>query len=166
MGKGVFEAHTRMPVTFGSTPSVGDMTWINPNTGLIFNYDDSRNKWLSAAKHKFEYARKGSAKGMYIPLLGDLDDTDDVYMSGQASTIIGVFCRSKAGDNNMGFEIRKNGAMIYEFYYDGSNNKRYINNYLNFNIEEYDKIQVYIKQMGSGARNTVCRIETAWRYDV
>ena len=166
MGKGVFHGHKKVSVTYGDQPNIGDMVWIDQTTGLMYNYDAVRGKWLSAAKHTFEYARKGSAKGMYIPLLGDLDDTDDVYMSAKSSTIVSVFCRSRAGDKGMGFEIRKNGSMIYEFYYDDSNNRRFSNSNLDFDIESYDKIQVYIKKMGSGARNTVCRIETAWRYDV
>lgn len=166
MGKGVFQEHTRRPVTFGEVPAPGDMTWIDPSTGLIYNYDESRNKWLSAAKHIFEYARKGAAKGMYIPLLGDLDDTDDAYMTGKSATMVGIFCRSKWGDESAEFEVRKNGVMLYEFAYDGSNKRRHINNNLDFSISEYDQLQVYIKPVGIGAQNTICRIETAWRYDV
>ncbi len=166
MSKGVFQEHTRRPVTFGDVPAPGEMTWIDPNTGLIYNYDDTRSKWMSAAKHVFEFARKGAAKGMYIPLLGDLDNSDDVYMLGKSSVIVNVFCRSHTGDKNMGFEIRKNGDLLYEFYYDGSDNRRFSNDALSYDIEAYDKIQVYVKQMGSGVGNTVCRLETAWRYDV
>jgi hypothetical protein len=166
MGKGTFQEHTRMPVTFGDAPSVGDMTWIDKNTGLIYNYDDTRSVWLSAAKHTFEFARKGSAKGMYLPLLGDLDDSDDVYMAGKQAVIVSVFCRSKWGDDSAGFEIRKNENIIYEFYYDGYGSKLYVNSSLNFNIDSYDKIQVYVKKAGSGVINTVCRIETAWGYDI
>lgn len=166
MGKGTFIEHTRRPVTFGNVPSEGDMTWIDPNTGLIFNYDTSRGKWLSAAKHVFEYARKGSAKGMYVPLLGDLDDSDDVYMPAKSSTIVSIFCRSMDGDISAEFEVKKNGTMLYEFVYGGSNDRRHINNNLDFDIDLYDKLQVYIKPVGTGTRNVVCRIETAWRYDI
>ena len=166
MGKGVFKEHTRIPVTFSSAPSVGDMVWIDQTTGIVYSYDATRGLWISAAKHIFEFARKGAADGMYIPLLGDLGDSEDVYMPGKTAVIISVFCRSKRGNSRKGFEIRKNGSLLYEFYYDGSDNRVYSNNVLNYNIEEYDKIQVYVKKEGTSVINTVCRIETAWRYDV
>lgn len=166
MGKGIFQEHTRRPVTFGDVPAPGDMTWIDPSTGLIYNHDDTRTKWLSAAKHTFEYARKGSVRGMYIPLLGDLDDAEDVYMPGKSAVIVAIFCRSMSGNKSAEFEIRKNGAMLYEFVYDGSNNRRHINTNLDYNVEVYDKLQVYVKPVGTATRNVVCRIETAWRYDV
>ena len=166
MGKGMFMEHTRKPITFGNTPSEGDMTWIDNNSGIIYNFDDTRGKWMSASRNVFEYARKGTAKGMYIPLLGDLDDSDDVYISIKNAIIVSIFCRSMGGDVNAEFELRKNGEMIYEFEYDGSNNRNYINTNLNLDINIYDKIQVYVNNVGSGTRNVVCRVETAWRYDI
>jgi len=165
MGKGIFHEHKRSQVTYDSSPSINDKVWIDQTSGIIYNYDDTRNEWLSASKHRFEVARKGSAKGVYLPLLGDLDYSDDVYMAGKKAVIVGVFCRSHSGDIDAGFEIRVNGSNVYEFYYNGVV-RLYINNDLNFNIEQYDKVQVYVKQIGSGVNNTVCRIETAWRYDV
>ncbi len=166
MGKGLFKAHTKAQVTFDTKPAVGDMVWIDRTTGLMYNYDNVRGKWLSAAKHMLEYARKGASDGMYLPLLGDLDDTDDVYMTGQSSVIVNVFCRSRVGNKNKGFEIHKNGEFLFEFNYDGSSNRRYSNTNLDFSILPYDMIQLFVKKDGPPVRNTVCRIETAWRYDV
>lgn len=166
MGKGVFEEHDRGTVNFGETPSIGELIWLDQTTGIIYNYDDTRDIWLSAAKHTFEFARKGASDGMYIPLLGDLDDSDDVYMAGKSAVIVSVFCRSKSGEESKGFEIRKNGNLLYEFYYNGSGTLVFINDELNYNIEVYDKIQVYTKKEGKAVNNTVCRVETAWRYDL
>lgn len=163
--KGVFREHTTSNISYGEGPDVNDMIWIDNSTGIIYNYDSERASWLSSSRHTFEFARKGSAKGMYIPLLGDLDDIEDVYVAGKSAAIVSVFCRSRAGDKNMGFEIRKNGVSIYDFYYDGTS-RLYSNDSLNFNLTLDDQIQVYVKLMGTGVLNTVCRIETAWRYDL
>lgn len=163
--KGVFKEHTTSNISYSNNPNVGDVIWIDNSTGIIYNYDAYREAWLSASRHTFEFARKGTAKGMYVPLLGDLDDIGDVYVSGKTASIVSVFCRSHKGDKNMGFEIRKNGVSIYDFYYDGTS-RQYTNDNLDFKLTPEDQIQVYVKQMGVGVLNTVCRIETAWRYDV
>jgi len=165
MGKGIFYEHKKAQVTYDTQPATNDKVWIDQTSGIIYNYDGTRNVWLSTAKHTFEFARKGSAKGIYLPLLGDLEYSDDVYMAGRQAAIIGIFCRSYSGENNAGFEIRINEEIVYEFYYNGTT-RLYINNELDITIQPYDKIQVYVKKIGSGVTNTVCRIETAWRYDV
>jgi len=165
MGKGLFKEHTRVAVTFDTKPALNDKVWIDQTTGLIYNYDNTREFWLSASKHRFEFARKGSANGMYIPLLGDLDDSEDVYMPAQESMVTSISCRSNSGNKDQGFEIRKNGSLLYEFYYDGTK-RRYVNNSLSFSISVSDRIQVYVKKQGQGVKNTVCRVETAWRYDI
>lgn len=166
MAKGVFEEHYRVKVAFGKEPSVGDMMWVDQTTGLVYSYDTTRSAWISTAKHMFEFARKGATDGMYIPLLGDLNDSGDVYMSGKSAIIVNVFCRSRSGNESKGFEIRKNGDLLYEFYYNGSGDRVFSSDGLNYNIEAYDMIQVYVKKAGEKVNDTVCRIETVWRYDL
>lgn len=166
VSKGVFSPHKRTQVTFDVKPGVGDMVWIDQSNGVVYNYDDYRKTWLSASKDKLEYARKGAADGMYLPLLGDLDNSEDVYLPGKPSIIVGIFCRSKSGDKNKIFEIRKNGELLYNFSYDGSDDLLYINNLMDIAIEAYDRINVYVTREGTSVRNTVCRIETARRYDI
>lgn len=131
---------------------------------ITYNLDLTRNKWLSSSKRKFEFARKGNSKGMYIPLLGDLDGIDDVYTPEKPSTVTGIYCRSASGNNDKDIHIRKNGSNIYTFNYSGS--LVYINNDLDFDIEITDMIQVFVDRSGSNIKNTVCRIEYAWRYDI
>lgn len=161
--KGVFSQHRKTMVAFDTKPGIGDMVWIDQATGIIYNYDDYRNKWLSASKDKFEYARKGAADGMNIPLLGDLDDVDDVYTLSYAATIVGILCRSKSGNNLKEFEILKNGAVIFSFNYDGSNSRLYINDNLNIDVNAFDELTVHVTKTGTSVSNTVCRIEVARR---
>jgi len=164
MPKGQFSEHKRAIIGFDTTPALNEKVWMDQSTGIIYNYDASRSLWLSAAKHTFEFARKGASDGMYLPLLGDLDSVDDVYTAGKAAVIISVYCRSKSGNNDKSFELRKNGQTIFNFSYDNALN--YTNNNLNYTITSTDEIQVYVSSSGSSIRNTLCRIETAWRYDV
>ncbi|HLD90949.1 MAG TPA: hypothetical protein VI911_08055 [Patescibacteria group bacterium] len=166
MAKGIFQRHTKGLVAYGGQPLIGDMLWIDPITNITYCYDVVRTKWLSAEKPVFEYARKGAAKGVYLPLLGDLDDTDDVYMPNRPSTVLGIFCRSKSGDAYTEFALKKNTATIYTFSYNGNADRTFLINDLNLNIEPTDKIQVYVSKSSSAIINTVCRVETAWRYDI
>jgi hypothetical protein len=166
MAKGIFQGHTKGLVAYGGQPTIGDILWIDPITNITYSYDAARNKWLSAEKPVFEYARKGAAKGIYLPLLGDLDDVDDVYMPNRSSTILGIFCRSKAGDLYADFELKKNSVTIYTFSYGGNTDRVFLTNSLNLNIEPMEKIQVYVAKSSTAITNTVCRVETAWRYDI
>lgn len=166
MAKGIFQKHTTGLITYGGTPGVGDILWIDQTTNISYSYDTVRQKWLSTEKPVFEYARKGASKGVYLPLLGDLDDVDDVYMPSRPSTVLSIFCRSKSGDNEATFELRKSGETIYTFSYNGDANLVFLNNDLNLNIEPTDKLQIYVSKNISITANVVCRVETAWRYDI
>lgn len=164
MERGLFKKHKRVKVAFDTNPSPGDMVWVDQTTGISYSYDNTRSKWLSTSKDRFEFARKGAANGMYIPLLGDLDDQEDVYMTGYDATIISVFCRSKDGNEDKTFEIRKNGTDIFHFHYDSS--LSYIDNNLNIDIAPLDEINLYVSGSGKKVRDTVCRIEIARRHDI
>ena len=164
MGKGLFTEHKRATIAFDTKPGINDRVWMDQSSGIIYNYDESRGIWLSASKHIFEFARKGASNGMYIPLLGDLDSIDDVYTTGKPAVITSIYCRSVKGNNEKEFELRKNGQSLFAFSYD--NSLEYNNNSLQFEIESIDEIQVYVSASGSSIRNTVCRVETAWRYNV
>lgn len=166
MAKGVFQGHVTGMISYGGVPNLGDILWIDPATNISYSYDTVRQKWLSTEKPVFEYARKGASKGVYLPLLGDLDDVEDVYMPSRPSTIVSVFCRSKSGDVYTEFELRKNGTTIYTFGYNGNINRVFLSNNLNLNIEITDKLQVYVTKSTTSVSNTVCRVETAWRYDI
>jgi len=164
---GVYSPPECCVITISDTPEDDAKIWLDSSSSVVYYKDNNRDdKWLSINKHAFEYARKGSAKGMYLPLLGDLDAVDDTFMSGRTATMVSLSCKSRAGDKNAEFEIRKNGVMLYEFAYDGSDNRRHINNNLNFDIELDDEVQVYVKNLGSSVNNTYCKIEISWRYEV
>jgi hypothetical protein len=158
-------SETSEVIVISPVPTPGSKFWLQPLNNIVYCFDEVRDKWLSTNRNVFSFARKGNSRGMYIPLLGDLDAVDDVYMPGKDSTIIGVFCKSNSGDESKGFEIRKNGTAIYTFSYDGSGSLTYSNSDLDLNINASDTIQVFVKKDGGNVINTICRIETAWRYD-
>jgi hypothetical protein len=162
MSKGTFIPHTRTDVSLANAPRADDKVWMDPSSGIIYNYDEERNKWLSASKDVFEFARKNASSNMYMPLLGDLDDVEDVYTFRRNATIVGITCRSKQGNMSKSFSVKLNGSDILDFTYV---NGTYINPSLNIDVNAMDELQVYI---GSGGivKNTVCRIEFAWRYDI
>lgn len=151
------------PISTGSNPVPSDLFWLNPANKVIYSFDSVRNIWVSAHRSLFSFARKGNSDGMYLPLLGDLDSVDDVYMPGSEATIISAFCRSVSGNVNKEFEIRVGGTSVYSFSYPGS--LTYNNNTLNIPIGIQDKVQVYVVKEGDNIKNTMCRLEVAWRYD-
>lgn len=164
MPKGLFTEHKNTMLSLGDKPKEHDTVWADQTTGIIYNYDPSRNKWLSARKDRFEFARKGASDGMYLPLLGDLDSVDDVYTAERNATINSVWCKSKSGNSYKVFQIHKNGVSIYQFGYTGS--RIYVNNNLDLDILDTDTLQIYVTSTGSSIRNTVCRLGYSWRYDV
>lgn len=164
MPKGLFKEHKNTMLSLEDKPKKHDTVWSDQTTGIMYNFDVSRGKWLSARKDRFEFARKGSSDGMYIPLLGDLDSIDDVYTTERKATITSIYCRSRSGNSYKIFQIHKNGSSIYQFGYTGS--KLVINTNLNIDILDTDTIQVYVSKTGGSVRNTVCRLGYSWRYDV
>lgn len=162
MSKGTFMPHSRADVSLANAPRPDDRVWMDPSSGIIYNYDDERSKWLSASKDVFEFARKNASSGMYIPVLGDLDDVEDVYTFRRSATITGIMCRSKIGNMSKGFTIKINGSNVLQFNYV---NGTYNNPRLDVDVNAMDEIQVYING-GDYVKNTVCRIEFAWRYDI
>lgn len=161
--RGRFKTHKRVMVTYDSDPAPGDMIWVDQVTGFAYNFDNLRQKWLSTTKDAFEFARKGPASGMYIPLLGDLDNADDVYITGYPATIVGVFCRSKDGKTSKVFDVLRNGAPIYSFSYDHT--YTHTNNNLDIDIDANDEINFYVSSGKDKVKNTVCRVILARRYE-
>jgi hypothetical protein len=153
------------PLLIAPTPDTNSPFWLNPNDSMLYVYDSSRSAWLSTHRDLYSFARRGQADGMYLPPLGDLDSSDDVYMSERPATIVNVFCRSTSGDDDKEFEIRANGTTIHSFSYDGTGDMVYRSSNLNIELSVYDKLQVYVSKTGGKVYNTLCRIETAWRYD-
>ena len=160
--KGIFNKHKSALVTFDTKPGINDMVWIDQSNGIIYNYDNYRNTWLSTSKDKLEFARKGSANGMTIPLLGDLDDVNDVYVISEPSTITGIFCKSKSGEVGKEFHIIKNSTTIFTFEY-VDNELIYLDSSLNISINRLDELSVYITKSKNAVNNTICRIELARR---
>jgi len=164
MPRGLFIEHKNTMLSLEDKPKEHDTVWIDQTNGIIYNYDTTRVKWLSARKDRFEFARKGNSRSMYLPLLGDLDSVDDVYSTERNATITSVWCRSRSGNKYKSFEIHKNGESVFDFSYNDS--KIYVANNLNIDILDTDTIQLYVDKEGKSVRNTVCRLGYSWRYDV
>ena len=166
MTKGSFVKRLYKEISLNTTPRTTDKVWMDPYTGTIFNYDSVRSKWLSTAKYIFEFARSGNSVGIYLPLLGDLDAAEDVYRAGKKLTIVSVSCsiQTLQYDVPKGFEIHINGAPIHEFSCLAG--VVCYNDTLNYDMDSSDKLQLYVTNDDNKAKNVVCRIETAWRYDL
>ncbi len=185
MSKGVFEEHRKARITYGDSPDIADKIWMDKTNDLIYSYDSVRGVWLSSSRHHVIFYKKGRVSGMYLPLsteslvetslattllntknidsIESLDSLLDVYIPGNYATIMSIFCRSQRGSLTQRFELRKNGQPFYNFSY-GGQNLFYINNNLNLEMDPYDEIKLYIYKKKIALKNTVCRIETAWRY--
>ncbi len=160
---GVVPELVTAPIVIGGEPIPEDIFWLNPENKMIYIFDELRNIWQSTHRGSFSFARKGHSNGMYLPPLGDLDSVDDVYMSGNNAAIVSVFCKSVSGEKNKAFEIRINKVPVYNFSY--SDNLIYSNNELNIPIGIQDRVQVYVVKDKGKVKNTLCRLEVAWRYD-
>jgi len=160
--KGIFNKHKSALVTFDTKPGANDMVWIDQSNGVIYNYDNFRGEWLSTSKDKLEFARKGSANGMALPLLGDLGDLDDVYALAESSIITGIFCKSKSGSTPKYFQIIRNDTVLFTFEYT-DNKLMYSNNSLNIPVNYLDELSVYVTKSNSSISNTICRLELARR---
>jgi hypothetical protein len=161
MSKGSFVVHNRADISLSSSPGIRDKVWLDPATGVIYNYDDSRDKWLSASTDVFEFARKNPTSNMYLPLLGDLDNADDVFTFRRGAAIVGITCKSKGGNSSKSFEIRLNGSVLHAFTYV---NREYIKHDLDLDVSAGDELQLFVGA-DQHVNNTVCRIEFSWRYD-
>lgn len=166
MRKGSFLKRNYKEISLGSTPKINDKIWMDITSGIIYNYDDTRGKWLSTAKYIFEFARSGNADGIYLPLLGDLSAAEDVYRAGKNLTIISLNCSIRDLQKNKpkGFEIHINGHTIHEFFC--NEQEVCYNSELNYDMSSSDRLQVFVVYDGNKAKNVVCRVETAWRYDL
>lgn len=161
MSKGSFVAHNRSDISLSSTPGIRDKVWLDPLSGTIYNYDDSRDKWLSSSTDVFEFARRNPISNMYLPILGDLNNEEDVFTFRINAVIIGITCKSKGGNSSKSFEIRLNGSVLHAFTYV---NREYIKHDLDLDVNAGDELQLFVGS-GQHVTNTVCRIEFSWRHD-
>lgn len=166
MDRGSFIRHKRVKVSYADLPTERDRVWLDPVTGIQFSYDPTRDIWLSSSKDTLAFARNGNASGMYLPLLGDLYDTEDVYLSPYASVITGIWCRSKGGEESKSFDLRINREAVFTFSYDGSENRVYVNNDLSINTDAQDEINIFVSKELGTVKNTVCKVEITRRYVV
>jgi hypothetical protein len=162
--KGVFTHKKKSDISTGTEPSTNDILWLDESNGVVYSYDANRSKWLSTNRIYTEFLRNGKADGIYLPIYGDLDTNEDCFVPCYDSTIIGIYCRSKAGNVNKIFNILINDTLVYQFNYEGDT-AEYSNLDLNINIDKTDKLKMYVTRDGLPTVNPHCRLETAWRYD-
>lgn len=147
------------PITNTPTTNVAGGQIANID-GILYNYDDIRNKWLSVYQPSISFqARKGDANYLSTGFHGDLNSG---YSALRDGTILGIAAQGGSGNQSKSFSIRKNGVMTDIDIFSLTTGS-YINDIKDIDFVAGDVIQLYCSATGAPVNDPRINIIIAWR---
>lgn len=126
--------------------------------GVLYSYDDTRNKWLSIDQPNVSYqARLGD--GNYLAT-GYHADINAGYLAVRDGTILAVAANGGKGNQSKGFEIRVNGTSQGTFSLTAG---EHTDDTLDIDFSAADNLQVYCAATGTPVRSPRVNLMIAWR---
>lgn len=144
-----------------ASPVDGLMAYSTDDT-IMYQYDDSRSKWLSMHEFQMEFSENGGADGVNLRYGGDMFDDDSGFLSPLDGTITRVTCISDGGNATKGFEIRINDATGPAAYSFNLVANRHIDNVVNVSFAADDVITTFAVAAGGGATDPAMTIWYKW----
>jgi len=133
--------------------------------GVLWVYDEVRDKWLSSYRLTAAAGRKGRAKNSYLHLIDNQASNLTGYRMTRDGTITAIAAQTRTNET-WTLQIRKNGnpANIVSLSLSGVSGAH--NRSINIDVDEGDQIQFYADTTAFlGIRDPFAWIEIAWRND-
>lgn len=100
-------------------PSDGD-GWIDPDTNILYIYDELRGSWLSVIRNRYLYQRSGIIFSDWLKV-GSLSGSDIGYLMPRDGTIVSFNGRVTATNaDGKGFQIYQNNSIILDKFCPGT----------------------------------------------
>lgn len=100
-------------------PTDGD-GWMDPETNILYLYDESRGSWLSVIRNRYLYQRSGIIFSDWLKV-GSLSGSDIGYLMPRDGTIVSFNGRVTATNaDGKGFQIYQNNSIILDKFCPGT----------------------------------------------
>lgn len=128
--------------------------------GVVYAYDDVRDKWLSIDRKLVSAGRRGNATNVYMRLTDLVASSQTGYRVLRDGTITGVFAQT-AGTESWTFEVRRNNnaTPIVSLVITAATGDEAITT--NVDVDQGDELQFFVN--GTQIRSPVGGVELAWR---
>jgi hypothetical protein len=132
------------------------------STGIIYAYDDVRNRYLSVNREQLPFACV-FADSRYLSI-GQVTGSATGYLLNNNAVITAISIIQSGGNPTKSFEIRKNNepssldiVSLVDSQYKNFNK--------NIDLNAGDYLQVFATSIGDKAQNVVAMVEIAYRKD-
>lgn len=133
--------------------------------GVLWVYDEVRDKWLSSYRLTATAGRKGRAKNSYLHLIDNHPSNLTGYRMTRDGTITAIAAQTRAVET-WTLQIRKNGDPTNIASLSLSGVAGAHDHTVNIDVDEGDQIQFYADTTAFlGIRHPFAWIEVAWRND-
>jgi len=147
-------------------PASGTGTiWYNNGNSLLYYWDDTRNKWLSAYTHSFLFTYSGNIDGLYMSI-GNVVNSYAHFNMLRDATIVSVTADVDpvlSQTPTKAFEIQADQSSIYNF---SLVNYTYTDETLNVDIDAAQQLQMFVSTADARVRDPIVVLELRWRYDI
>lgn len=141
-----------------TSPSDGD-GWYRTTDKILYLYDASRSKWLSAP-FMFVLNRYLGADNSYFRAGEVRDDRAAGAMFHRDATLVGVSIIASDGNANKRVDIEVDGTSVENFQVV---DYEYTDDALDVDLDIGELLQVFAASAGTSLQNPVCNLEFAWR---
>lgn len=146
--------------SFPPTPNDGDLFY-RTDLNLAFQYDGSRNKWLSMTQMYLDWGAN-NANGRYLNIHG-ATATQTGYLMPRNGTIISITAKTSSGNQSKDLEIRRNNDNTTPLATFALSGGSYSSTTANVDFSAGDYLQTYASSVGVPSRDIVVMITIAYR---
>jgi hypothetical protein len=152
----------KMPqgTSFPPAPAGGDLFY-RSDLRISYQYDLSRNKWLSITELFLDYGAS-NADGKYLNIHG-ATATMTGYLMPRAGTIVALTVKIASGNLNKQLEIRRNNDGVTPLKAFTASGGTFSSVVENIDFDAGDYIQAFTPSSGVGARDIVVVATICWR---
>lgn len=146
--------------TFPSNPD-GPALFYRTDYSILFQYHEDTTKWLSTTQMFLDWGAN-NADGKYLNIHGAVA-TQTGYLMPYDGTIVSVTAKIASGNQDKGFEIRRNHDMTTPLATFSATAGSYNDVTLNIDFSAGDYIQAFATSTGVPARDVVIMATINWR---
>jgi len=147
----------------GTTTS--SVTNVEVDGGILWVYDDTRSKWLSAERLIATAGRRGRTKNIYLRLIDGQASNLAGYRIPRDGTIVSISAQTR-GTETWVLRVRKNGLVTNVASLSVSAAAGAHDVTLDVDVDESDRIEMYADTTAFfGIKDPFVMVEIAWRND-
>lgn len=135
--------------------------WYNIVDNILYIWDSTRSKWLSASRQILTLTRNNTWDDNYLRPGMITDVNVSGVMLSKNATLVGMIIRARDGNFSKGASIEIDFNLVLDFTI---NSLQYINNDLNIDLNAGQILYLYSWSTGASLQDVIANLEFAWRY--